>query len=120
SCPPFITSKVGILRTAKRAAVAGLSSMFTFAIRRRFPISVANSSNTGAIMRQGPHQGAHISTKTGTGDRSTSAANVLSVTVTGPEALDKESGALQRPQTGSCPPATFCALIRFVAPHFAQ
>eukprot|EP00959_Pyramimonas_sp_CCMP1952_P402725 8439090-Pyramimonas_sp.AAC.1 len=42
--------------------------------------SLANSSIRGAIMRQGPHQGAQKSTSTGTEDLSTSASKVLSLT----------------------------------------
>lgn len=39
-------------------------------------------SRTGATIRHGPHHGAHRSSKTGSGERSTSAGNVASVTAT--------------------------------------
>ena len=83
--------------TLNRAAVAGFSSTFNFATRTRPAISRASSSITGAIMRHGPHQGAHKSSSTGTGARSTSSAKVASVTVTG--MLPARSGVLHRPQT---------------------
>jgi hypothetical protein len=53
---------------------------------------------TGATSRQGPHHGAHKSSNTGSGERSTSAKNVASVTTTG--LLAASRGVLQRPQTG--------------------
>ena len=93
-----------MLWTPKRAAVAGFSSTLSFAIRTRPDISLASSSRIGAIIRQGPHQGAHMSRSTGMGERSTSAANVASVTVTG--APPTGSGRLHRPQTGARPRST--------------
>ena len=72
-----------MLRTLKRAAVAGFSSTLSFANRTRPAISDASSSSTGAIIRHGPHHAAHRSSTTGSGERSTSAENVASVTVTG-------------------------------------
>ncbi len=40
----------------------------------------ASSSMTGPTMRHGPHQGAHMSTMTGTSAFSTCSSNSLSVT----------------------------------------
>ena len=107
-----------MLRTLKRDAVAGFSSTLSLANRTRPAICPASSSITGAIIRHGPHQGAHMSTTTGTGDCSTSAANVASVTVTGlPPA---GSGALHRPQTGSRPCSILASGTRLTAPHAGQ
>jgi hypothetical protein len=72
-----------MLLTLNRAAVAGFSSTLSFANRTRPAISDASSSITGAIIRHGGHHGAHMSSTTGSGERSTSAENVASVTVTG-------------------------------------
>src|SRR5882724_8641230 len=72
----------------------------------------------GASMRQGPHQGAHMSTSTGTGERSTSVANVASVTSTGP--AWPSSGLLQRPHTGASPRCIRCGSTRFFAPQKGQ
>ena len=72
-----------MLPTLNRPAVAG-SSIFSFATRTRPAISAASLSIVGASIRQGPHHGAHKSTSTGNGERSTSPAKVLSVTTTGP------------------------------------
>ena len=72
-----------MLCTPNRAAVAGFSSTFSLAMRTRPAISAATSSSTGPIVRHGPHHGAHISSSTGTGERSTSFRNVASVTVIG-------------------------------------
>jgi hypothetical protein len=72
----------------------------------------------GAITRHGPHQGAHASTRTGSGERSTSTENVASVTVTG--LLTIASDVLHRPQTGWSPCAILSRSIRFVVPHTGQ
>ena len=104
-----------MLRTPKRAAVAGFSSTSSLATRTRPAISFASSSTTGATIRHGPHHAAHMSSRTGSGERSTSAANVASVTVTGP--LWTGNGVLHRPHTGASPWAIFSRGTRLVAPH---
>src|SRR6478752_4586550 len=72
-----------MLRTAKRAAVAGFSSTLSFVKRTRPAISDASSSIGGAIIRHGPHHAAHRSSTTGNGERSTTVEDVASVAVTG-------------------------------------
>src|ERR1700679_939682 len=72
----------------------------------------------GLIARQGPHQGAHKSTSTGTDQRSTSAAKVASVTTTGWPFMLR--GALHFPQTGERPCCNFSGGTRFFAPHAGQ
>ena len=116
--PSSRASRVGMLRTLKRAAVAGDSSTLSFATRTRPAISDASSSSIGAIIRHGPHQGAHRSSSTGSGERSTSASNVASVTVTG--FSETGSGFLHRPQTGSSPASTRSHGTRLVAPQAGQ
>ena len=64
-------------------AVAGLSSVFNLTILTRPAYSEANWSIMGATIRQGPHQGAQQSTRTGPGKESTSSLKVLSVISTG-------------------------------------
>ena len=96
-----------MLRTLNREAVAGFSSTFSLANLTRPAISAASSSSTGAINRHGPHHGAQRSRSTGTGERSTSAANVASVTVTG--APEAGKGVLHLPQIGVSPG---CAPLR--------
>ena len=91
---------VGMLRTSKRLAVCGFSSTLSFATRAWPPSSAASSSSVGASVRHGPHHGAQASTSTGSGERSTSAAKVASVTVSG-AASSRGNGCLQRPQTGA-------------------
>jgi hypothetical protein len=83
---------------AEAAAVAGFSSTFSFATRTRPAISAASSSITGATIPQGPHHGAHMSSNTGSGERSTSAAKLASVTFTG--LFSKGKVVLHRPHTG--------------------
>src|SRR5699024_2597107 len=62
--PSFINNNVGILITPYLPAVSWLSSTFSLAIFTLSPNSPSNSSNTGAIILQGPHQGAQKSTST--------------------------------------------------------
>src|SRR5438309_8293356 len=66
-------------------------------------------------MWHGPHHGAHASTSTGSGERSTSAAKVASVTARG--APPTGSGVLHRPQIGSSPFASLSRGTRLVAPQ---
>src|SRR5262245_37007915 len=107
-----------MLRSSKRATVAGLSSTLSLANRTRPAISNANSSIAGAMIRHGPHHGAHASTSTGSGDRSTSPEKLASVTVTG--WLWTGSGVLHRPHTGSTPWAIFSGGTRLVVPQAGQ
>src|SRR6185503_16313931 len=72
----------------------------------------------GAIIRQGPHHGAHRSSSTGSGEASTSPVKLASVTVTG--AVSNGKGCLQRPHTGRLPGRTAAASTRLVAPHEGQ
>lgn len=65
------------------AAVRGFSSTFSLATRRRPWYFRDKSSRIGDTMRQGPHQGAHRSKRTGNGDSITACSNVRSVTATG-------------------------------------
>src|SRR5262249_17825283 len=113
SRPSLSIRSVGILRTLNREAVNGFFSTSILATRTRPPISAANCSTTGAIIRQGLHQAAHIWSSTGTGERSTSVEKVASVTSTGLS----DSGVLQRPHTGSHRCATFSRGTRFLAPQ---
>src|SRR5581483_823629 len=68
-------------------------------------------------MWQGPHHGAHASTSTGTGERSTSWAKLASVTGWG---RPTGSAARHLPQTGARPAATLSAATRLVAPQAGQ
>lgn len=104
-----------MLRTSNRAAVAGFSSMFSLPNRTRPAIRAASSSTIGAIIRHGAHQAAQRSSTTGTGDRSTSAANVASVTVMG--ATEAGNGVLHRPQRGVLPCSSRARGTRFSVPH---
>src|SRR5881227_1429824 len=76
----------------------------------------------GAIIRHGPHHGAQASSSTGSAERSTSAANVASLTVTGAvvPVAPTGSGVLHRPQTGWRPASTLRFGTRLVAPQFGQ
>ena len=102
-----------MLATSNRAAVCGFSSNLSLATRRRPNMLVANSSMTDAMARHGPHRGAHMSTTTGSGDCSTLAANVASVTVSG--LCSSFSGVLQRPHTGLTPSSRFSCGTRLSA-----
>jgi len=65
SRPPRNSAMVGMLRISKRCARFCATSVLTFA-RRAFGSSNAVAfSNSGAIDRHGPHQGAQKSTTTG-------------------------------------------------------
>ena len=118
SRPRCIIRRVGMPVTPKREAVAGFSSTFNFANRTRLENCIASSSMIGASVRQGPHHAAHISTSTGSSERSTSAANVASDTSTGRAGTG--SRARHFPQTGASPLATFCWSRRFICPHAGQ
>src|SRR5712664_1735246 len=98
----------------------GFSSTLSLATRTRPAISAASSSMTGAIILQGPHHAAHASTRTGTGERSTSAENVASVTVTGRVSMDTGRDVLQRPHTGSSPLSILSRGTRFATPQAGQ
>src|SRR3954447_12439876 len=79
TCPFLNRISVGIDMIPYFAAVSGFSSTFIFTTVRSSR-SLSSSSRWGAMIRQGPHQGAQKSTSTGCGDSSTSAAKLLSVT----------------------------------------
>src|SRR3954452_2333484 len=57
--------KVGIACTSNRLLTCSDSSALTFTSFSRPASSPANCSSTGLTIRQGPHQGAHMSTSTG-------------------------------------------------------
>jgi mono/diheme cytochrome c family protein len=118
SRPSRSTRSVGMLRTPNRAVVAGFSSTSSLPTRTRPARSAAISSMTGAIILHGPHHVAHMSSSTGSGERSTSAAKVASVTVTGLPSTAR--GALHRPHTGARPCASFSVGTRFIAPQAGQ
>src|ERR1700730_12713155 len=69
-------------------------------------------------MRHGPHHGAHRSSTIGSGERSTSAANVASVTVTGLAWMGR--GVLHRPHTGARPRSILSWGTRLVTPQEGQ
>ncbi len=73
------------------------------------------ASSTGAMARQGPHQGAQKSTSTGIGESSTSFFQVAALTVTG---LRGKIFSLQRPQVGSS--RSRDRKMRFLLPHALQ
>lgn len=78
--PPLKIMTVGMLLIPNSVAMLGLSSVFSFR-HNSFPLnSFASSSMRGAIIRQGPHQGAQKSTNTGTLLFPTSSGQVLSET----------------------------------------
>ena len=74
------TARVGILITPNCCAISGSSSTLTLQIFAFFT-SEDNSSITGAIMRQGPHQLAQKSMSTGTYESMTSCLKVCFVTL---------------------------------------
>src|SRR6201995_3401977 len=63
----------------KRAASSPSLSMFTFPTFAWPTLAVAISSTMGEIIRQGPHQGAQKSTRTGTSDLITSWSKLAAV-----------------------------------------
>src|SRR6185369_135481 len=104
-----------MLRTLKRLVVDGFSSMLSLPTLTRPASSAVSSSMIGAILRQGGHHGAHKSNRTGRAECSTSTAKLESVISKG--CVGTVSGVLQRPQTGSRPPAIFSSGTRLFAPH---
>ena len=60
------------------------------------PYSAASSSMSGAIIRQGPHQGAQKSTSTGTDDLRTFSSQVASVTGPDDEERRRDWGSRRR------------------------
>src|SRR5207237_6822159 len=74
---------VGMERTPKRPAVIGFASTSSFATRTFVLCSFAISSRIGATIRQGPHQVAQKSTRTGVSDFRTSVSNDWSLTTVG-------------------------------------
>src|SRR4030043_1544183 len=78
---PFATNNmVGIPWTPYFIAHSGFSSVFTFATIILPAFSLAIFSRVGAIILQGPHQGAQKSTITGTLELNTVFSNAASVT----------------------------------------
>src|ERR1017187_4093686 len=118
SRPALNTRRAGMLRTLKRSAVTGFSSTFNFPTRRRPRFSAASCSIAGAIILHGPHHGAHISSSTGSGERTTSAEKLASVIVSGAEEIT--SGVLHRPHTGCRPCSIFSRGTRLFAPQLEQ
>src|SRR5258705_13684478 len=76
----------------------------------------------GAIIRHGPHHGAQASSSTGSAERSTWAANVASLTVTGAvvPVAPTGSGVLHRPHTGWRPASALRFGTWLVAPQLGQ
>ena len=72
--------------TWNRSAVAGFSSMFNLAKRTRPAMSDVSSWIIRAIIRHGPHQGAHMRPAPAVAT-STSAEKVASLTVTGLDSI---------------------------------
>src|SRR4030042_32117 len=81
--PPLKRISVGILITPYCRAVSALSSTFTFTKATLPSYSLANSSTSGAIIRQGPHHGAQKSTNTGVFAFKTVSPNFSSLISTG-------------------------------------
>src|SRR4030095_7537687 len=73
----------------------------------------------GATTRQGPHQGAQKSTRTGSSEASTMSRKVASLTVIGP-LVTTTSGDLQLPHFGCNPLFSFSASTRFSCPHWGH
>ncbi len=105
-------------RTWKRSDVAGFSSTFNLPTSSRPAISLASWSTTGAIIWQGPHQGAHISSNTGNGELAISAEKLASVMVRGFAAM--ESGVLQLPQIGTSDPESLASGTRLFVPQIGH
>lgn len=76
----------------------------------------ASRSTTGAASRQGPHHGAHTSTRTGTGEAATARSSSKASTSCGVPETSRR--ALHWPQMGFCD--TRFSGTRFSAPHWAQ
>ena len=81
TCPPLNTSSVGITSMPYRSARARHPSTFTFTIWKSSYLA-AISSSVGPKARQGPHQVAQKSTKTGFSLCSTAASKVSSFACT--------------------------------------
>src|SRR4029079_9911833 len=72
TCPSLIRTMVGMDCTPKAAAMPGSASTSSLPTLMRPAYSPASSSTMGLTMRQGPHQAAHMSSRTGTSDSATS------------------------------------------------
>jgi hypothetical protein len=96
SWPPWNSTSVGMLRMPWARLACGLASVSTLA-KRTCGMRRAASSKCGAIVRQGPHQGAQKSTSTGTSLRPTKVGSTASSSGAGCGLI---SSVLQRPQTG--------------------
>jgi len=82
--PPTKTMKVGIPKTPKLAAMSGPSSTFRLANSTLPENSALSLSNTGRIVRHGPHHSAQKSTTAGFGLARTTRGKSRGVTQTGP------------------------------------
>lgn len=100
SRPPLKTAVVGMLLIWYRIARARFSSVLTFASRTLGSSSAAACSKNGAIILQGPHQGAQKSTTKGTSLRVSCRSKVWSVSVMG---CPVKNGSLHFPQRGLSP-----------------
>src|SRR5262249_10829651 len=89
----------GMLMIPYLLAASGFSSTSSLTTLSLPAYSLAISSRAGAIARQGPHQGAQKSTRTGKGAPSTSVPNVWSVTAT---LFDMESTPWVAVMMGAC------------------
>jgi hypothetical protein len=90
------STKYGIDRTRNWAASVGHSSVLTLRTKPRPAISRASSWTSGAAIRQGPHQAAQKSTRTGTLASRVISANAVASTSIGSETGGK--AALHDPQ----------------------
>src|SRR5258706_11721799 len=79
TCPSLMTRRVGMPLTLKRAAVELFASTSSLPTLTRPLYSSAIASTVGAIARQGAHQAAQKSTRTGVLDFTTSASKFASV-----------------------------------------
>ena len=107
-----------MLRALNRAAVPGFASTSGFPMRTFPASSFASIAIVGAIIRHGPHHAAHISSRTGKCDPSTTDAKFASVTLTGSED-GAGRAALHFPQTG-CFSRAAPNRTRFFAPQFGH
>ena len=116
SWPPRKRTKVGIARMPSRAETSCSSSLFTLRTRSSPAFLRPRSAKMGAAVRQGPHQGAQKSARTGTGEFRTAASSWAPVTARG--SPETSRSALHLPQTGAEPGGADPMRLR--APQWAQ
>ena len=92
------STSVGMLRMPKRAPSAGTASVSTFARRNCGSSCAAAAWNCGAMVRQGPHQGAQKSTSSGSSARPAWMSKLAASSATG---CASNRRLPQRPQTGA-------------------